>query len=115
VDQDVAAAGLFWLISIAAWFGLALMVGNYAKQRGRYGFGWWLLSLFVSPLITFLILALLEPGTQGKDYRRCPFCAEQVKSAAIVCRYCSRDLPPIRLRDDVGAGETEQVVQLHLK
>jgi hypothetical protein len=28
--------------------------------------------------------------------RDCPFCAERIKAAAVVCRYCQRDLPPAK-------------------
>jgi hypothetical protein len=25
--------------------------------------------------------------------KRCPFCAEDIRAAAIICRFCNRDLP----------------------
>lgn len=29
-----------------------------------------------------------------KDTRPCPHCAEEIKRAATVCRFCNRDVPP---------------------
>jgi hypothetical protein len=30
---------------------------------------------------------------EGPDSRTCPFCAESIQPAAIVCKHCHRDLP----------------------
>lgn len=44
----------------------------------------------------------INDGTNNSaDVRKCPFCAETVKSEAKVCRYCQRDLPPV----EVPTGE----------
>ena len=29
----------------------------------------------------------------SSDIKQCPFCAEDIKKAAIVCKHCGRDLP----------------------
>ncbi|MHB1307207.1 MAG: hypothetical protein ACYDC1_24875 [Limisphaerales bacterium] len=42
------------------WFTLALINAGLAQGKGRSGLGWWLASLLLGPLATFLIV-VLEP------------------------------------------------------
>ena len=44
---------------VVLWFVLALVVATAASGRGRYGFGYFLLALIISPLIAGLIVAVL--------------------------------------------------------
>ena len=41
------------------WFICSVLVAVFASNRNRSGFGWFLLSLFISPLITLIFLAIL--------------------------------------------------------
>jgi hypothetical protein len=41
------------------WFVFAIIVGVAASKRGRNGGGWFILSLFVSPLLSGLLLLVL--------------------------------------------------------
>ncbi len=48
----------------------------------------------------------LGDAQSGEPTKRCPYCAEVIKAAAIRCRYCRSDLPA----DGVTAGEMDAAI-----
>ena len=76
---------LFWVV-------FAVVVGVIASSRGRSGLGWFLISVFVSPLLgVILVLALGTPKSdpsQDVEQKKCPACAEWVKREANRCKHC---------------------------
>jgi len=78
---------------------------------GSYGFGMFLIALllvfFVIGILVFIYMLLVKPsGTLTVTYelrvsaeplneRICPNCAETIKAAAILCRFCNRNVDPI--------------------
>ena len=44
----------------AGWGTLALINAGLAQPKGRSGLGWWLISLLLGPIATFLLVILPE-------------------------------------------------------
>ena len=50
----------------AGWGTLSLINAGLAQSKGRSGLAWWLLSLLLGPIATFLIVVLDRPEEEMK-------------------------------------------------
>lgn len=89
------------------WVVFAVIVAIAASGRGRSGFGWFLLAVFISPLLAFILLLVLpkvgEAGLARDEtgaaitphtHVRCPDCKELVRRDARKCKHCGTSLIP---------------------
>lgn len=106
---------LIWLVAGAVCGAAGFLIGD---MKGRSVAGFWLGFLF-GP-IGLIVIAVLPPTPLAEAERQaqidaaidalsagphesratptrrpCPWCAESIKPAAVVCRYCGRDVEPL--------------------
>ncbi|QHG91422.1 zinc ribbon domain-containing protein [Sulfurimonas sp. CVO] len=79
-----------------SWLILAILVGVYAKGKGKSGFLYFILSVILSPLVGFLIAIISgdneeELVEQGKK-RKCSNCGELIRPEAKVCKFCNSEI-----------------------
>jgi Uncharacterised protein family UPF0547 len=85
------------------WLVLSYTVMVYAGSKGRSRGGFFLLSLFLTPLVAFVLLAVGPSNPQRQGLLMCPQCAEWLKHEALRCRFCGFDFTapaPLPLRPD---------------
>jgi len=81
---------------VIAWLVLCGAAATYASSKGRSGAGIFFLSLFLSPLVGFVVALVMEPNPQriaeAKGMKKCPGCAQFVQPDAKTCPFCKKDL-----------------------
>lgn len=77
---------------LALWILVAALVGKAAERKLRSFWSFFLIALFISPLLGAVIVAALPPSTEWlveKGRRRsCPQCGEAVHLSALICPHC---------------------------
>ena len=86
--------------AVFIWFMCGIGSAIVAVNKGRSGFGWFLLGFLFSPIGFILSLvvgknvAVLEANAiLSGELRKCPYCAELVKVEAKICKHCGKELP----------------------
>ena len=70
------------------WIVLCALTATLAERKGHKGIGYFLLALFLSPLIGLIIVACIS----NKTKKLCPYCKKAIDIHAIVCGYCGKEL-----------------------
>lgn len=91
---------------IITWIALSIVAGAVASAKDRSGFGYFALSILLSPLIGLIAAAAMPslkptvaalaagPAPTPETHVKCPDCRELVLKDARKCKHCGCTLTP---------------------
>jgi hypothetical protein len=81
---------VFWFLF---WAVVGALIGaSAAQRRGFNTMAGAVSGLLLGPFA--FALYFVSGVTRANESRKCPFCAEWIKSEATVCKHCHREVPP---------------------
>ena len=125
--MELAGLFLFFLLQGCIFRGFCSYI---AAQKERSRANWFILRFLFSFLALLTLIAIpriekyeirrpsiLEPipslstlkvtTLANPAERTCPFCAESIKAAAKICRFCQRDMPPMEVAQTINSSEAQ--------
>ncbi|WP_353120182.1 hypothetical protein [Nitratidesulfovibrio sp.] len=93
------------------WLSCGVAAALVGASKGRSGCLWFIGGTLLGPigLLTVGFMPKIESEAPPvPPTRTCPFCAEEIQPAAIVCKHCGRDVGPMEV---ASLQDTEPAVQ----